>query len=264
MQKGALIANGNTAEVYEWGERHVLKLFRPQFEGNAEYEASLARLIQIDNVPAPVVSEIVQVDGRAGIVYTRVDGQTMTAYWLESPLWRLFPLARQLAHLHHAIHTAPVRHVLPRQRQRLREKIRRAVGLGETTRQRVLARLDTLPDGNALCHGDFHPENILFSPQGAVVIDWIDTTAGSPLADVARTYILMEMSARCQPFSLKKLVESLAIQLFLFEYLRVYCRLSHVHPADVRAWLPVVAAARLDENVGDQEALLVAFVEANL
>lgn len=49
-----------------------------------------------------------------------------------------------------------------------------------------------LPDGNALCHGDFHPGNILISNGHTVVIDFMNVCHGNFLYDVARTVFLAE------------------------------------------------------------------------
>jgi uncharacterized protein (TIGR02172 family) len=260
MQKGALLAEGNTAEIYAWDDRHILKLFRSRYSHDyAVYEARMAGAVNAAGIYSPMVTDVIELEGRTGIIYSRVDGITMSACWRERPVSRLISLARQTAELQTAIHRTPAANQLPRQRERLIQKIHEAAGLRDTTKQKILLRLDTLPDGNAICHGDFHPENILFTAQGPVIIDWIDATVGHPLADVARTYVLMDGGAKASPLS--KLVEKLAIRAFLFEYLRHYCRLTGVHPKAIREWLPIVAAARLNETVGSQEAVLVAFVE---
>jgi thiamine kinase-like enzyme len=36
----------------------------------------------------------------------------------------------------------------------------------------------TLTPGTAPCHGDFHPENVLLTPRGPVVIDRDSATVG--------------------------------------------------------------------------------------
>ncbi len=61
-------------------------------------------------------------------------------------------------------------------------------------RQSVLTLLQTLPDTNQLCHNDFHPANILMDDQGPVIIDWMDAARADPLADVARTLILVQFA----------------------------------------------------------------------
>ena len=51
----------------------------------------------------------------------------------------------------------------------------------------ALNMLRQLPDDDKLCHGDFHPDNIIVAPDGLVVVDWANAVCGHPLADVART-----------------------------------------------------------------------------
>ena len=57
----------------------------------------------------------------------------------------------------------------------------------------ALNALETLPDGNTLCHGDLNVQNVIFSSKGPVVIDWDNACRGNPLADVARVMLMMSM-----------------------------------------------------------------------
>ena len=120
----------------------------------------------------------------------------------------------------------------------------------------MLAAIRTLPTGDRLCHGDFHPGNVLLAEQGEVIIDWIDATCGNPLADVARsTMIALGSVASDQipnPF-IKALV-----RLFHAIYIRHYFRLRPGGEREYRRWLPIVAAARLSEQIPELEAWLVA------
>jgi Ser/Thr protein kinase RdoA (MazF antagonist) len=38
-------------------------------------------------------------------------------------------------------------------------------------RSQALERLNQLPDGDALCHGDYHPDNVLMTRNGPIIID---------------------------------------------------------------------------------------------
>jgi Ser/Thr protein kinase RdoA (MazF antagonist) len=55
--------------------------------------------------------------------------------------------------------------------------------LPERIRRRIRERLDELPDEERVCHGDFHPDNVLLGEGGPVIIDWGPASAGHPLAD---------------------------------------------------------------------------------
>jgi aminoglycoside phosphotransferase (APT) family kinase protein len=57
------------------------------------------------------------------------------------------------------------------------------------------ARLHRIPlDGAWLLHLDLHPENILMSAAGPVVIDWTNARAGDPDQDVALTWLILATS----------------------------------------------------------------------
>lgn len=110
-------------------------------------------------------------------------------------------------------------------------------------------------EGTAICHGDFHPGNVLASPQGETVIDWIDATRGNALADVARASILaLGAVATTQTSG----VEKLFVRLFHTIYLRRYFVLSPGGREEYGRWLPIVAAARLSENIPELEQWLLA------
>jgi len=44
--------------------------------------------------------------------------------------------------------------------------------------------------GDRLVHRDLHPMNVLMTPDGPVVIDWANASAGDPAFDVADTWVL--------------------------------------------------------------------------
>lgn len=52
------------------------------------------------------------------------------------------------------------------------------------------AALRELPDGEALCHGDFHPRNVIVDGDELTIIDWVDASSGPPAADLARSAII--------------------------------------------------------------------------
>jgi Ser/Thr protein kinase RdoA (MazF antagonist) len=118
-------------------------------------------------------------------------------------------------------------------KQRLAGRIARAERLTTELRGDLLARLERMPDGDRLCHGDFHPFNILGLDANARVIDWLDATRGVPAADLCRTYVLI----------------STYDPGIAAAYVDMYVAEAGIARADVEAWLPFVAAARLVENV---------------
>lgn len=50
-------------------------------------------------------------------------------------------------------------------------------------------------EGRSIVHFDLHPENVVMSADGPVVIDWTNAHAGDPEADLALTWLILETSA---------------------------------------------------------------------
>ncbi len=249
MEKGSLIGRGRTAEVFAWGEGRALKLYDQGWPPDqAEREFSKARIVYESGAAAPAVDGVVQVDGRHGVIYERVDGPSLIGHTVSRP-WAIIRSAYLMAELHANMHA---RHPsgLPAQRERLQQKIQAARPLPDVLKQAALDALAQLPDDNVLCHGDFHPDNIVLSARGPVILDWVDATRGHPLADVARTALLMPG---------RSLIEA-GRALWYRLYLRRYCRLRSVSPEQVEAWRLPVFAARLSEGIPEEEKPLLALI----
>ncbi len=261
MTKGARIAEGRTAEVFAWGERWVLKLFR---EGCprawAEQEVQIARVVQQTALPVPTVGDLVEIEGRIGIVYERVSGPSMLREFISRP-WRLPRFAGLLAELHASMHVRQVSEI-PSQRRRLQHKIN-GTTLPAMVKDAALAALAGLPDGNVLCHGDFHPDNILMSPRGPIVIDWSDATQGNPLADVARTLLLFRLGEP-PPDAARRWLLQLGRTSTRRIYLGQYMALRGASEHDIDAWRLPVAAARASEEIAEERPRLDAYINALL
>ena len=262
-EKGPMIARGRTAEIFLWKDNQVLKLFLDWCTATSvEREARSTQAVHKAGLPVPAVEVIVEVDSRLGIVFERVDGPSMLGLFTSKP-WKLFQLARALAELHAEMHSCEVPE-LRSQRDKLESDIQREDVLPMNTKEVVLKALKQLPEGSAVCHGDFHPDNIIMSSRGPVIIDWQDASLGNPLADVARTSLLFQTS-EVPPFIAGRWLINWGRALFYSTYLKRYLQLRPASREQIAAWQLPVAAARLDENIPpEEEKRLLAFVEAKL
>ena len=244
MSLGKLIGEGKVAEVFEHGEGRVLKLYRAGYPpSEARREAAVLDVLEAAGIAAPRAFDIVQIDGRWGVVMPRIEGRPFAGPMLADPA-NLPTYLAAMARLHIAIHAAPGEAMAPL-RVRLARKIE-ASGLAEPVRRRLRDRISRLPDGNRVLHGDFHPYNILGDLEGAVVVDWLDATCGPPAADLCRSWLLMQVVSR-------ELADA---------YVETYLQISPMPRESVFAWLPVLAAARLAENVPEEAEALMAMAEA--
>jgi aminoglycoside phosphotransferase (APT) family kinase protein len=194
LKSADLVGRGFTADVYAWGPGRVIKLFHePGPHERVEREYRITRAVHTAGLPAPAAYEIVTLGDRQGIVFERVAGVSMLTHFQRTP-WKMFHAIRQVADLQAQILATPAPKQLPSLRERISAGIKRSCALSPAQQKEAQDALADLPDGEATCHGDFHPENILFTPRGPIVIDWGMTTRGDPFGDVACTSRLIQVA----------------------------------------------------------------------
>jgi hypothetical protein len=243
MQLGRLIGKGKEAEVFEYGE-HVLKLYSSRAGKHPAFrEAASLAIAEARGLPAPVAHEVRSFGERWGIVMDRAAGRPFAETMLADPASVPACVASMVA-LHRSIHAAAGAY-LSDLRTRLSFNIGRAEGLGTVRRRRLLDSLSALPAGDRFCHGDFHPFNILGLPGEATVIDWLDASCGTPAADACRTHVLLRARA-------PQLADL---------YVSAYAEAAGIARDEVLVWLPVIAAARIVENVPDEVDALLALAD---
>ena len=107
--------------------------------------------------------------------------------------------------------------------------------------------MSALPEDNRLCHGDFHPDNVVLTPRGPVVIDWLTAVQGAAAADVCRTLLLLEHAS--PPSGLRMTLVLVLRRLFAAAYWRRYARRTGLQRSQMEAWRLPLVAARLAENL---------------
>jgi tRNA A-37 threonylcarbamoyl transferase component Bud32 len=255
-------AEGRTAEIYAWEPGYILKLYREWCPGHwVEHEARVARTICAAGINSPAVKDIVEVMGRRGIVYERVEGVSMLVEMSTRP-WTILRHARELAELQ-ASYIGLSIPGLESYRSSLGGAILNTTQLPEDLRRKALNYLSMLPDENTLCHGDFHPGNVLMTPRGPVIIDWMTACAGSPWADVARTIILITVGPKGDSKQLSPLLR-LFVRVFYVAYFDRIKQLIPEKEHEHERWLPAVAAARLNEEIKPEREALIAIVQSAL
>ena len=256
------IAEGRTAEIYVWNDRQILKLYRDWCPPDwVEYEARIARAVYKAGIPSPEAGEIVELDGRRGLLYERLEGISMLQDMNARP-WMLLKHARSLADLHFKIHEQSATG-LPSYKDRLHYDIHNSAHLSEDIKSKALARLKALPDRTNICHGDFHPANVLMTEHGPVVIDWMTASTGSPWADVARTSLILGIGAKGAGKQVSPILRT-AINLYHRTYLARYRALKPDLEEELDRWMPAIATGRLSENITPEREALIKIVGEGL
>ena len=261
MARGALIGSGRTAEVYELGPGRVLKLYFDFIPREAvERELAGTEAATRAGIRAPKVYGLEREEGRIGIAMERLDGETLLDRITRRPA-EAFAAVCLLADLHAAMRRSSPGPGLPRQRAALASGIERAEGLPRPEKDEILARLDLLPDGESICHGDLHPGNILMTLEGPVVIDWMSASRGRAIGDLARTELLLATGGLPEgiPAAAKAAVAAARSPLAKL-YVRRYLKAARGSGSEgLAAWrLPVLAArlVELDSYPSERRAVL--------
>jgi thiamine kinase-like enzyme len=240
LKYGKIIGKGKTATVYEWEAGTVLKLFHQGYSKNAvEKEFQNAKAINGMNFAKQKVYEIICCEKRMGIIYDRLEGESLLDWVLKTG--NLHGCAEHMARLHKTIVQNRVSNIQD-YKVFLKTNILNAPSANLLEQEGVLEILDRLKDGDTLCHGDFHPGNILLSNGHTKVIDFMNVCHGDFLYDVARTVFLVEYTPVPEDVddreSLLRLKKMLA-DLYLIE--------MNVTREMIHDYLSVIATARVGE-----------------
>lgn len=265
-----LIGQGRTAEIFEWGQGQALRLYRAGASRHwVQRELRAFRLVNEAGIPSPAVylsdldDGLIAIEGRLGFVMDRIDGPTMLQVLTRRP-WKLWPFAHALAGFHLSMHEQVISD-LPSQRDRFHRVIDfLADELGNTITTRLRNNLDQLDDGGAVCHGDFHPDNVILSDRGPIIIDLGPASAGAPAADVAWTVYLFRHGGYPPGLGCwQRGMLAIFRRIFLAIYRRTYTRSSTFCWSEVEHWGPVIAAIRLGDGIPEERENLLHILHKN-
>jgi aminoglycoside phosphotransferase (APT) family kinase protein len=255
---GKLLGEGRTAEIYAWGDGQALKLYRTGWPVSwVEHEARVSSAVAATGLPVPAVGGTLELDGRYGILFERISGPSLLQQFSVRP-WTVAHSLRVFTDLHLAMSRQRVSR-LPSQREELARRIHEAPTVPEAIRAQALERLNQLPDGDALCHGDYHPDNVLMTQTGPIIIDWGSASNGHPLADVAQTELLLQMGEP-PPSQKNRWLLTSARALVRRAYVGRYLRRSPAHAAELAVWRFPIAVARLSEGIVEERDKLLRLI----
>lgn len=267
MKIGRKIGEGGNSEVFEWGNNKVIKLAKPNTDITAlqrEYKNNLT--VWRMGLPVPKPFKIVEFNHRPGIIFDRVDGESIKERLFKIIIGEIninnpeidWTDVRVTARLLSELHQLSNDEIRP-QRDFLKRQIRSVDYLKEDEKEDVISILDRLPRKNQICHGDPNPNNILICNGEPVFIDWNDATIGNPESDVAE-YIAMIKFAILPPETPQIIVKAFdsiretIIQVFMDEY----TLLTGTTYGEIEPWIIPIAARKLTADaISDEEKQLL-------
>jgi hypothetical protein len=260
-----LIARGGQAAIYDYGNGKVLRVAgRPQDFDRIRYEYNVYASLEGSGLLMPHAHELVTVNGAPAIIMDRIAGNPMMALIGRNPL-SAGTMARELARLHLELRNVEATSALTPTKAKAEFCITHSEILTDQTKEEVLEVLRGLPEGNALCHGDFHPGNIICRDGKSFLIDWVGASRGDFHSDVAHTWVLLRVVPRVPHMSriahvLQRRVARAMANRYLAEVF------SHAAPdrAVFSRWVLVNAAERTYHGLPSEKEHLRAYVKMYL
>lgn len=243
---GDPIAFGYTADIYRSGDR-VLKVFSPEISKELVFrEAYAMACIECAGINSPAVLAAYQEGGFWVVESEFINGVDMLSKIFEASVRgdvaTVQDLIRHMAQLQAAIdHTSAKG--LPSYKSYAADSIQVNKHLSQETIKKTLSLLQQLPNGDGICHGDFHPQNVLLleNGQSPYVIDWVEAGTAAPSCDPARTYMNL-----CHLPPVPPLMNP---DLHMAEvYLDAYTSASGLTKDEILSWLPIHAAISYGEK----------------
>ncbi|MBQ2910522.1 MAG: phosphotransferase [Bacilli bacterium] len=236
-----LIAQRKNKEIYVDNDK-VIKLFVEDHSQSDILNEALnqSRVDEYSNLNVPKLIEVRKLENRWAIVSERVEGKTISQMMKEQPektdeYLNLF-VDVQLTILSNEVP------LLNRIKEKFTRKLENATNIDENTKYELLQRLQGMKNHNKLCHGDYHPSNVIVKEDGTVyVIDWAHVTQGNASADAARTFLLFSIDNN------EELAE---------KYLNLFANKSGIEKSHIQRWIPIVAATQMTKNIPEEQEFL--------
>lgn len=247
MKKGKLIAKGKHAEIFMYGAEQVVKLFHNTVSDNhIKREVSNTEIAIKQGVTVPRIKDVIKLDGCVGIVSEFIKGPTVTNILRREP-YKIKIYAHEFAKAQVEMHQLSGSGFSD-QRKFMQNAISNSKGrLGEIANT-ILSQFETLSEGRQLCHNDLHQENIIFSKNGPVILDWQEALSGNPVGDIVHALLVQEHPVPAPIFKTSNHYFRLHNQyrkLFSKLYLQEYIRLTKISREEINEWLLPIAATRL-------------------
>lgn len=256
------IGKGRTAEVYDYKDNKVLKLFySTSSHQDIEDEYLITRNISGATSIVPKVYNVVNIKNRTGIVYEKIKGKMLSDY-ISGNIMNTRKIVRKFAQTQKRISSINVEDI-PNNTNNLEQRVARSLLLCDSEKE-IISRYLRIINNNEICHGDYHPENVFVDQNyNFKVIDWANMMVGNKCIDIARTYYLIKsgksLNGKSMPGSLIEWFGRQIMARFYWEEVKAEKNIKDL-------FLPclfIVTLTRYDENIEQEKKWIHNYVMKN-
>jgi predicted Ser/Thr protein kinase len=259
-----LLAQGGQADIYQYDEDKIIRIPRDTngFK-NIEYEYVVYKQLE-NKVKAPKIYEMVYINNGPAIVMQNISGITMLDQIKSNPLKVLF-FTKKLAELQVSIFDTLVDNRIRNGKESAIFCINESKRLSQLEKDKLVDIVNDFPECNNLCHGDFHPGNIIFSNNEYHIIDWSSATRNSCISDVAHSYLLLINTPRLpgiSQFEYQK--QKIFARIMAKQYYKEVDKHIHINSELFSKYILVKAAERTFYGMDSEQKWLLKYIKSNL
>ena len=239
------VAVSKNKVIYQ-SEDLAIKVFDETYpKSDVLSEALITSQVEDIGLNVPKIREVSVVDGKWAIAMDFIKGKTIEQLMKENPSEKDKYL-EMLVDLQIEMQSKRC-NILKKLKDKLHDRINGLSVIDDTKKYELLTRLASTPNHKKVCHGDFTPQNVIISDKDGklYIIDWNHATVGNASADVARSYLWL----------------SLYMPEIADEYMELFCKKTKTDKSYVQKWLPVVAAARLYNDIPEEKELIMKWID---
>lgn len=246
MNLDHVIAVRSKKTIYRDGDMAIKVFDRDYLRTDVLNEALNQARAEKTDIHVPKIYEVAKHDGKWAIISEFIEGETLSHLMRDTPE-KFDDYMEFFVKLQAQVHCqkSPM---LSRMRDKVRMRLLALEDLDATTRFDLILRLEDMPRYNAVCHGDFHPSNIIIKADGTpYILDWSHAVQGNAAGDIAISYLML-MISHGEEVSKK----------YLDIVERVYPQIPRT---EILHWLPIAAAYLAIKWKGDTKELLLSKVD---
>lgn len=247
MRIGEVMDISKNYDIYDYGHDSIIKLFKrdhaKEFVSN-EYKNNL----HVNEVFRQSLKalEQVQVDERHGIIFKKTQGKTLL-YLLEEEPTLLQEVAEIFASFHAQLHEKRSMNLID-QTAYYDKHIERCKYLSETQKKQLKKEVRDLPQGETLCHGNYHLNQVLMTDE-PILMGFCNAYRGHPLSDVAKACIIIDVPRPIANASSSFNEEVTKLRQHLLDlYLNHYKATAYFDESVLEQFIKFAAITRLNEN----------------
>lgn len=190
-----VIGEGGHGIIYKIGEDTILKVYKDHSPIEIiEKERLYARNAFTNGISTPIVYDVVETKQGFGVIFEMINGMTLGQYLNKHPD-KLDEYSEKFSDLLYTLHhTVADSSLYEDFEDMLLERADASIKYISQKDVDIMKKIiKSIPKGNGMIHGDFHPNNVMIDSEGELVlIDMADIARGNGFYDLGGSYLIMK------------------------------------------------------------------------